>query len=73
MGPGALFPIFPESYWRLPMPCYFLCSKDTRKGRFQGFGPNGKTFDWKSWYGSPHGYEGFLVDHYQALPAVLSR
>ena len=43
------------------------------KGGFQGFGPNGKTFDWKSWDGSPHGYEGFLVDNYQALLAVLSR
>ena len=43
------------------------------KGGFQGFGPNGKTYDWKSWDGSPHGYEGFLVDNYQALLAVLSR
>ena len=43
------------------------------KGGFQGFGPNGKTYDWKSWDGAPHGYEGFLVDNYQALLAVLSR
>ena len=43
------------------------------KGGFQGFGPNGKTYDWKSWDGSPHGYEGLLVDNYQALLAVLSR
>jgi hypothetical protein len=43
------------------------------KGGFQGFGPNGKSYDWKSWDGSPHGYEGFLVDNYQALLAVLSR
>jgi hypothetical protein len=43
------------------------------EGGFQGFGPNGKTYDWKSWDGSPHGYEGLLVDNYQALLAVLSR
>ena len=43
------------------------------KGGFQGFGPNGKSYDWKSWDGSPHGYEGFLVDNYQAVLAVLSR
>ena len=43
------------------------------KGGFQGFGPNGKSYDWKSWDGAPHGYEGILVDNYQALLAVLSR
>jgi len=43
------------------------------KGGFQGFGPNGKSYDWKSWDGAPHGYEGILVDDYQALLAVLSR
>ncbi len=43
------------------------------KGGFQGFGPNGKSYDWKSWDGAPHGYEGLLVDNYQALLAVLSR
>jgi len=42
-------------------------------GGFQGFGPNGKSYDWKSWDGSPHGYEGLLVDNYQALLAVLAR
>ncbi len=43
------------------------------QGGFQGFGPNGKSYDWKSWDGAPHGYEGILVDNYQALLAVLSR
>ncbi len=43
------------------------------EGGFQGFGPNGKSYDWKSWDGAPHGYEGILVDNYQALLTVLSR
>jgi hypothetical protein len=43
------------------------------EGGFQGSGPNGKSFDWKAWDGTPHGYEGLLVDGYQALLAVLSR
>jgi len=43
------------------------------EGGFQGFGQNGRSYDWKSWDGAPHGYEGFLVDNYQALLAVLSR
>jgi len=43
------------------------------KGGFQGFGPNGLTYDWKAWDGTPHGYEGLLVDGYQTLLAVLSR
>jgi hypothetical protein len=43
------------------------------KGGFQGVGPNGKTYDWKMWDGTPHGYEGLLGDNYQALLAVLAR
>jgi hypothetical protein len=43
------------------------------EGGFQGRGPNGKTYDWKAWDGTPHGYEGLLVDGYQALLAVFSR
>ncbi len=43
------------------------------EGGFQGHGPNGMTYDWKAWDGTPHGYEGLLVDNYQALLAVLSR
>jgi Bacterial alpha-L-rhamnosidase 6 hairpin glycosidase domain len=42
-------------------------------GGFQGFGSNGKSLDWKAWDGTPHGYEGLLVDGYQAPLAVLSR
>jgi hypothetical protein len=42
-------------------------------GGFQGSGPNGKSYDWKAWDGTPHGYEGLLVDAYQALLAVQSR
>ena len=29
--------------------------------------------DWKAWDGTPWGYEGFLVDGYYALLAVLVR
>jgi hypothetical protein len=29
--------------------------------------------DWKTWDGVPWGYEGFLVDNYYALLAVLAR
>jgi hypothetical protein len=43
------------------------------KGGFQGSGPNGLSYYWKAWDGTPHGYEGLLVDNYQALLAVLSR
>jgi hypothetical protein len=43
------------------------------KGKFQGFGPNGMTNDWKAWDGTPWGYEGFLVDNYYVLLAILAR
>ena len=43
------------------------------RGGFQGRAENGLTYDWKAWDGTPHGYEGLLVDGYQALLAVLSR
>ena len=33
------------------------------KGKFQGYGPNGMTNDWKAWDGTPWGYEGLLVDN----------
>jgi len=42
-----------------------------RRG-FQGRGPNGMTYDWKAWDGTPHGYEGFLVDNYLVLLAVVT-
>jgi len=51
----------------------FPMLKAYEDGSFQGFGPNGRSYDWKSWDGAPHGYEGLLVDNYQTLLAVLSR
>ena len=44
----------------------------TRQG-FSGRAPNGLTYDWMDWKGGAHGYEGFLVDNYYALLAVLDR
>ena len=41
-------------------------------GGFQGFGPGGLTKDWRSWDGSPHGYEGLLVDNFLAPLAVYT-
>jgi hypothetical protein len=43
------------------------------KGAFQGQAANGMSKDWKAWDGTPWGYEGFLVDNYYALLAVLTR
>jgi hypothetical protein len=43
------------------------------EGAFQGQGANGMSRDWKAWDGTPWGYEGFLVDNYYALLAVLAR
>jgi hypothetical protein len=43
------------------------------KQGFSGRAPNGMTYDWKDWQGGAHGYEGFLVDNYYALLAVLDR
>jgi hypothetical protein len=51
----------------------FPMLKAYENGSFQGFGPNGRSYDWKSWDGAPHGYEGLLVDNYQTLLAVLLR
>jgi hypothetical protein len=51
----------------------FPLLKGYEDGGFQGFGPGGKSYDWKSWDGRPHGYDGLLVDNYQALLAVLDR
>lgn len=44
-----------------------------RRRGFQGVGPNGKTYDWKAWDGTPHGYEGFLVDNYLTFLVLLTR
>jgi Bacterial alpha-L-rhamnosidase 6 hairpin glycosidase domain len=43
------------------------------KQGFSGRAPNGMTYDWKDWHGGANGYEGFLVDNYYALLAVLDR
>lgn len=40
-------------------------------GNFQGPCRDGMSKDWKSWTGKCWGYEGFLVDGYLALLAVL--
>jgi hypothetical protein len=40
---------------------------------FEGRGANGKSNDWRMWDGTPMGYEGFLVDNYYTLLAVLLR
>ena len=41
-------------------------------GSFQGMGPDGMTKYWKTWTGRCYGYEGFLVDGYLTLLAVLA-
>lgn len=41
------------------------------RGDFQGPCKDGMSKDWKSWTGKCWGYEGFLVDGYLALLAVL--
>lgn len=51
----------------------FPLLKGFEKGGFQGQGTNGMSNDWKAWDGKPWGYEGFLVDNYYALMAVLTR
>jgi hypothetical protein len=43
------------------------------KGAFQGRCGNDMSKDWKAWDGTCWGYEGFLVDNYYALLAVLDR
>lgn len=40
-------------------------------GEFQGFDASGRSRDWRDWQGGGHGYEGFLVDNYLTLLAVL--
>ena len=49
----------------------FPMLKAFEDGGFQGPGPNGKTYDWTAWDGTPHGYEGLLVDGYLTLLAAL--
>jgi len=40
-------------------------------GVFQGYCDNGMSKDWRAWDGECWGYEGFLVDNYWALLAVV--
>jgi hypothetical protein len=49
----------------------FPMLKSFEDGGFQGRGPNGLTYDWTSWDGTPHGYEGLLVDGYLTLLAAM--
>ncbi len=48
----------------------FPMLKAFEAGGFQGYGPGGKSYDWKAWDGAPHGYEGLLVDGYLTLLAA---
>ena len=45
--------------------------KTFKEGGFQGRGPNGNTYDWMTWEGTPYGYEGLLVDGYLTLLAAM--
>ena len=49
----------------------FPMLKAFEDGGFQGSNANGDTYDWKGWDGSPHGYEGLLVDGYLTLLAAI--
>jgi hypothetical protein len=51
----------------------FPTLKAVKTGGFEGRGPNGMTYDWKAWDGTPHGYEGFLSDNFMVLAAVMHR
>lgn len=51
----------------------FPILKSMSAGGFQGRGPNGHTYDWKTWNGTPRGYEGLLVDSYMVMAAALER
>ena len=43
------------------------------QGKFEGTGANGLSNDWRAWDGTAWGYEGFLVDNYYTLLAVMAR
>jgi hypothetical protein len=45
--------------------------KSMSEGNFQGRCASGRTKDWKTWTGECWGYEGFLVDNYMFLLAVV--
>ncbi len=48
----------------------FPMLKAFEDGGFQGSNADGDTYDWKAWDGTPHGYEGLLVDGYLTLLAA---
>lgn len=49
----------------------FPMLKAFEDGKFQGRAPSGMTYDWTSWDGTAHGYEGLLVDNYLTLLAAM--
>jgi hypothetical protein len=51
----------------------FPMLKSYKNGAFEGRGPNGKTYDWQTWDGTPSGYEGFLADCFMTLAVVVER
>jgi hypothetical protein len=51
----------------------FPMLKSYKSGGFDGRGPNGRTYDWQTWDGTPKGYEGLLTDCFMALAAVMER
>jgi hypothetical protein len=51
----------------------FPMLKGFAQGAFQGRCENGMSKDWKAWDGTCWGYEGYLVDNYYTLLAVLDR
>ena len=53
--------------------CFSRCSKPSPRGPFRAHCGNGMSKDWKAWDGTCWGYEGFLVDNYYTLLAVLDR
>ena len=44
-----------------------------KSGGFDGRGPNGRTYVWQKWDGTPRGYGGLLTDGFMALAAAVER
>ncbi len=51
----------------------FPMLKSYKSGGYEGRGPNGETYDWQAWNGTPSGYEGFLADCFMTLAAAVER
>lgn len=51
----------------------FPLLKGMEDGNFQGDCDNGMTKDWRTWDGECWGYEGFLVDNYWSVLAVVEQ